>query len=64
MTSLRRCILGAIGRPNPTLKSPSADAPRAGYMSYTMRLLLGEGKPKAADPNKPRGSEPKRRESG
>jgi hypothetical protein len=49
MSQLRRRFLEAIGRPHPSMKLPSADEPRAGYMSYTMRLLLGDGGRRSAN---------------
>jgi hypothetical protein len=40
--SFKQRLLQAIGRPEPKLDPPSATERRAGYMSYTMRLLLGD----------------------
>jgi hypothetical protein len=43
-------LLHAIGREKVEIKRPSATEPRAGYISYTMRLLLGdEQAPKRPD---------------
>jgi hypothetical protein len=42
VASFKQRLLRAIGRPEPKLDPPSATEPRAGYMSYTMRMLVGD----------------------